>query len=446
MSKPKVSIIGAGSAGLLAAKKLAEKAEITIYDLGKSVKDRICPERKTGTCANCSLCSKTHGAGGAGLMSDGKLLFDTRVGNNLGEIIGSQKNQRLVEEMINFFESYGINQVTKKTKEVEELEIKALQNEIDFIYPKQTHIGSDKLPDFIKKVQKNLESKGVKFEYGKKINHLDELKYDFLVLAPGRVGVATGWMENILKENNLEYSYRAVDIGVRVEVPHQIADPITNISRDMKFYIRTKCNDDIVRTFCTCPKGYVGREKYDGFNIVNGEASEGIDNHSGNTNFAILVTLPLTAPLANPNKAARLVAEAFHEYGGGKIMAQRLGDIKKRPAGRSKESKQNNYVLHPTLNDVTWGDLRLPLTGRYCEDILEMIDRLNSIMPGIASSQTILYGPEIKFHGLKIKTDEYLHAGKNIYVAGDGAGVSRGIVGAACSGLLTAEGILKKIS
>jgi len=122
-----------------------------------------------------------------------------------------------------------------------------------------------------------------------------------------------------------------------------------------------------------------------------------------------------------------------------------LGDIKKRPAGRSKDSKQNNYLLQPTLRDVTWGDLRLPLSGRYCEDVLEMLERLNSVMPGVASGQTILYAPEIKFRGLNIKTDKYLHAGKNIYVAGDGSEFSRGIVGAGVSGILAGEGIQRKL-
>jgi uncharacterized FAD-dependent dehydrogenase len=63
-------------------------------------------------------------------------------------------------------------------------------------------------------------------------------------------------------------------------------------------------------------------------------------------------------------------------------------------------------------------------------------------MPGLAGDSTILYAPEMKFHGLRIKTDEYLHTSDNIFVAGDGAGVSRGIVGAAASGIRAAEGIL----
>ena len=214
----------------------------------------------------------------------------------------------------------------------------------------------------------------------------------------------------------------------------------------MKFYLRTGCQDDAVRTFCTCPRGQVVRENYENFPIVNGEAKNEGEKGTGNTNFAILVTIPLTKPLANPNDVARWVASGFNKFGDGKPMAQRLEDLKKRPAGRSWEHKQSRYILQPTLTDITWGDIKLPLGARYFDNIIEMIERRgghNSVLPGLASGKTILYGPEIKFHGLKIKTDEYLHAGKNIYVAGDGAGLSRGIVGAAASGLLAAEGILR---
>lgn len=447
----KVVIIGAGPAGLIAAYKLGGKADVIVYDIGKPADQRRCPQRETGKCASCSLCGKTHGAGGAGLMSDGKLLLHPTVGNNLDEIIGRERNLALISEVGEFFSLYGINEVQEKTREVEELERRALQNEIDFVYPKQTHIGSDKLPGLIKKVQADLESRGVKFRYGIGIKSLNDMHYDFIILAPGRVGVGTSWMEDRLKDNSLEYTFRPVDIGVRVEVPHQIADPITDITRDMKFYIRTKCHDDAVRTFCTCPKGYVGRENYkfsraEGdveFGIVNGEASQGQEKHSGNTNFAVLVTIPLTEPLADPNKVARGVAESFNDLGAGKLIAQRFGDLEK--GSRSKPKNQDRYILQPTLRDVTWGDISLALQGRYVDDVKEMVHRLNSVMPGVSSSQTILYGPEIKFHGLRIKTDEYLYAGRNIYVAGDGSGISRGIVGAMASGILAAEGILKKL-
>jgi len=441
MVKKKVAIIGAGPAGLLAAHNLADYAEVRVYDQGKPANKRNCYEKKDGKCVGCSPCDKTHGAGGAGLMSDGKLLFDPLVGNNLDEVVGRERNKELIDNVERFFSDYDVTKVERKTDKVEELERKALQNEIDFVYPKQTHVGSDKLPALINKIQKDLESKGVKFFYKTEIKDLKDLEYDFVLLAPGRVGGGNGWLEGILKKNSVDYTYRPIDVGVRVEVPHQIADPVTEISWDMKFYIRTKCHDDAVRTFCTCPKGFVGREKYEEFNIVNGEASK--DKKSGNTNFSILSTIPLTKPLSNSNEYARLIAQTFDRIGNSKPILQRYGDLKK--GSRSKEANQERYLLQPTLNDVTLGDISMAMPGRHLDNIKEAIERFDKVLPGLKSDQTLLYAPEIKFHGLKIKTDEYLHAKNGIYVAGDGAGLSRGIVGAAVSGVLAAEGIKKQL-
>ncbi|HIP25515.1 MAG TPA: NAD(P)/FAD-dependent oxidoreductase, partial [Archaeoglobus profundus] len=53
--------------------------------------------------------------------------------------------------------------------------------------------------------------------------------------------------------------------------------------------------------------------------------------------------------------------------------------------------------------------------------------------------------PEIKFYSLKLKVNSEMETNiPNVYAIGDGAGVSRGIVGAAVTGLIAAESILRK--
>lgn len=431
--KKRITIIGAGPAGLFAAYKLATDSfkdiRIEVVDSGGTIEERVLSK------------DVLHGIGGAGLMSDGKLIFDTRVGNNLGEILPFCENQRLTNDVEKIFEKFEIIKTDPDIKKIKELEKKALQHGIDFIYPKQSHIGTDRLIPFIKDFQNYLIKKGVNFSCNNEVEHLPP-KTDFFIVAPGRVSGETGWMERILQETNIPYSYRPIDIGVRIEAPSEIMEEVTDITRDMKFYLKTEKYQDKVRTFCTCPNGFVGQEDHYGFKTVNGHSESG--KSTNNTNFALLVTIPLTKPMTNSNEFARDISLLFDGLSGEKTLAQRFGDLMRYK--RSWESQQERYDLQPTLKDVTWGDLALAMPARYLTDIIEGIQRLDKMIPGLGSDSTILHAPEIKFHGLHISTDEYLKANYRIYVAGDGSGFSRGIVGAAASGLRAAEGILKELS
>ena len=446
--KINIGIVGAGPAGFGAADYLVEKlgerlaqgeVEIEIFEKGKTIDERICPRVKAGKCIACNPCNAYQGVAGAGLGSDGKLLLHTRIGNNLNEVIPEEKNQELVDRSEIRFKTYGAIMQEQDDGRILDLRTRALQNGIDFEYSRQAHIGSDRLPEQMKNFQKFLEAKGVKFTTQREIKSLEELSdKDYVLLAPGRGG--SRWLESVLREINVGFGYRPVDMGVRVEVPKEIIDAITDVTRDMKFYVRSKTFNDLVRTFCTCPGGFVTQESHDDFNLVNGYSVSG--KGSSNTNFAVLARVPLED--SNTNNYAALIAQlGYILRDGKKITAQRFGDLKR--GRKSKSTDNHKYFLKKTLKEAEWGDISLILDARHFIDIMEGLDAFNKIMPGLTNDSTLLYTPEIKFHGLKIKTNEYLRAAPRIYVAGDGAGFSRGIIGAFVSGNLAAEGIYKEI-
>ena len=104
----------------------------------------------------------------------------------------------------------------------------------------------------------------------------------------------------------------------------------------------------------------------------------------------------------------------------------------------------NKGFVEPTLKDVVAGDLALVLPHRIIKNILEGLETLDKIIPGVNNGETLLYGPEIKFFSNEIVTDNNMRLeGHNIYFIGDGAGKAGNIVTAAATGLIAARDILK---
>jgi uncharacterized FAD-dependent dehydrogenase len=268
----------------------------------------------------------------------------------------------------------------------------------------------------------------------------EKVGFEYCILAPGRSGMK--WLEGQMSKLGIPTQYLPVDIGVRVEVPASIMEPVCSIEHDPKFHIRTSTFDDFVRTFCVNHKGFVVMEVYEDHVGVNGYSFT--NKMSDNTNFALLVRVGLTEPLEDTTAYGRSIATQITILGGGKPLLQRLGDL--RRGRRSYWSRIERGAVKPTLMSVTPGDVSIGIPYRLLTDILEGLEKLDRVIPGIASDSTLFYAPEIKYSAKKVLTDKSLETRiPNLFVAGDGAGVSRGIVTAAATGIVAARSILKKM-
>ena len=106
----------------------------------------------------------------------------------------------------------------------------------------------------------------------------------------------------------------------------------------------------------------------------------------------------------------------------------------------------NKGFIEPTLKDCVAGDLALVLPYRIITNILEGLEELDKIIPGVNNDETLLYGPEIKFFSNEIETDnKFKVENKNLYFIGDGAGKAGNIVVAAATGLISARDILDRL-
>jgi uncharacterized FAD-dependent dehydrogenase len=427
----KIVIVGAGPAGLWAAHQLSKKHQVTILE-------------------------KRSFVGGSGLHSDGKLNFHPQIGGDLTEFMAPEEAWRLTYQIRDSFTDLGVEMAHSDEEGLRKLEAEASKAGIKFVKIEQNHIGSDYLPDVMTRMRRQLEEQGVDLrlkteakdliiengEVKAVINDEETFQTDAVLLAPGRIG--SQWLIDQMNKHGVPMKYNPIDIGVRVEVPNEVMDEVIHGYGcwDPKFHMYTPSYDDFVRTFCVCPAGFVVREPYDGLFGANGHSMR--DTKSLNTNFALLTRMSLTQPLENTTIYGTRIAQLANTLGGHKPILQRLGDLRKHQ--RSTWERLHRSHVSPTLRDVIPGDLTMAYPQRIITDLTEGLEMLDKVMPGINSDSTLLYGPEIKFYAMRIATDRQLRTRiSNLYVAGDGAGVSRGIVGAAATGLVAAQGIAQRL-
>ncbi len=446
-------VIGAGPAGLFAAHELSKdsKLSVIVVDWGWEIEKRTCPAVETGKCIGCKPCHIMCGLGGAGGMSSGILNLRYDIGGDLSKLTKSvPKAEKLVKEVDDIFVEHGAPKEVHGTGsgEVEELTRRAAAAGVRFIPILQRHIGSEYLPDIINSLRNRLEKQGVKFMFNSKVEHIGKgeisvkgkrIHAKYILAAPGRVGA--DWFAEQARNLGVKLTHGPIDVGVRVEVPAVVYEPVVKVNRDPKFYIRTKTFDDFVRTFCTNAMGWVMEERYDDHVGVNGQSLRA--KKSQNTNFALLVHIGLTRPVTDTTAYGQSVAYLATTIGGGRPLLQRLGDL--RGGRRSTRERIERGHVKPTLRSVTPGDISMALPGRIVTDIIEGLECLDKVAPGVAEDSTLLYAPEVKLYAMQIHVSENMETNvPNLFVAGDGAGLSRGIVAAAATGLLAARGIIAK--
>ena len=460
-----VVIVGAGPAGLFNAYELITnnpKLKIAILEKGFFVKKRVCPMIKQGVpCKNCNPCAILSGYGGAGTFSDGKLNFIPKLGkSDLTKYISESQAYKLIDETEEIFNKFNMDaEVYPSNLDfASEIRKKVTVAGAKLLIIKQKHLGSDHLPEYIEGICKFLAEKGVSLiersdvtdiktvnEEEHEITYLDPTKKEKsimsknVVIAPGRTGAK--WIQDFADKHNIPYLSQSIEIGVRVEVRKDIMEEITNVIYDPTIFIKTKTYSDEVRTFCTNPGGFVAKENYYGYICVNGHALK--DIKSNNTNFAFITKVNLTEPVTNTRLYGESIARIANVLGDGKPIIQSLKDLKN--GRRSEWHRINKGFIEPTLKDCVAGDLALVMPHRIITNILEGLETLDKIIPGVANDDTLLYGPEIKFFSNEIATDNNFKLNNdNIYFIGDGAGKAGNIVTAAATGLVAARDILER--
>ncbi len=459
-----VLIVGAGPAGLFAAYELITKnkdLKVLLVDQGKFAENRVCPMNKYGTkCKNCNPCQILSGYGGAGTFSDGKLNFVPKLGkSDLYKYMESDDAEKLLNDTEEIFNKFGMDSDVFPSNMEEALKIKkeVSKTGAKLLIIKQKHLGSDNLPGYIINFTEFLKENGVTIVENTRVVDIidnkksfdvlckvkkEEVKYQakYVIVAPGRTGAK--WIQELADEYKIPYLSQSIEIGVRVEVRKELLEDLCSVIYDPSIFIKTKTYGDEIRTFCTNPGGYVTKENYYGYICVNGHALKKVK--SNNSNFAFISKVNLTEPVTNTREYGESIAKIANCLGDSKPIIQTLGDLKK--FRRTRDSRLSKLFITPTLKDVVPGDLALVMPHRIITNIIDGLEALDKIIPGVNNDETLLYGPEIKFFSNEIETDNKFKArDHNMYFIGDGAGKAGNIVIAAATGLVASRDILERL-
>lgn len=471
-----VIVVGAGPAGIFTCYELSLKrpeASILLIDKGHDIYSRNCPilQKKIQKCppaagkkdfAGCvPACSITNGFGGAGAYSDGKFNITSEFGGWMTDYLSTETVVDLIKyvDEINLKHGATDTLTDPMTDKVREIEKRAYSAGLKLLRAQVRHLGTEQNLQILTRIFEYLQDKidmmyktevldlitekidGVHRVKGVELKDGAKISAEKVVVVPGRDGSA--WLAKILKKRRLKMSANQVDIGVRVETSNIVMEEINEHLYEGKFVFNTSVGTR-VRTFCSNPSGHVVVENHSGIMLANGHAYKDPKMGSENTNFALLVSHKFDDPFDQPTEYAHEVSRLANQLSNGGVIVQKYGDILKGRRSTPKRIKEG--FINPTLKEAVPGDLGLVLPYNTMKSLIEMIEALNHVTPGIASEHTLFYGVEAKFYSARPKlNDRFESEIAGLYVGGDGAGITRGLAQASACGVWIARDIAEKL-
>lgn len=448
-ARHRVIVVGAGPAGLFASLKLIESGiKPIILERGKDVRARrrdLARLNKEGEInPESNYC---FGEGGAGTYSDGKLYTrSTKRGD--------------VNRILNLFVHFGAGE--------------------QILYESHPHIGTNKLPQIITAMRKQVMDSGGEFLFEKKVVDLlveekqlkavktadgNTFKADAMILATGH---SARDIFELLHNKGIHIESKPFALGVRVEHAQSLIDSSQYhcTTRDpylppASYSLVEQVEGKGVFSFCMCPGGIIAPAATNpGELVVNGWSPSRRDNPYANS--GIVVTVERKDALEFFNKTRKkfdfrdlehplllmefqqAVEQSAFQAGGGKFVApaQRLVDfVDNKLSGNLPDCSYlpgvQSTELAAVLPDFIHDRLRLAfrefgkkIKGYYTNEAIVVATESRTSSPvRIPRDPNNLQHPQLK----------------SLYPCGEGAGYAGGIVSAAMDGERVARHIISSL-
>ncbi|MCM1504683.1 MAG: FAD-binding protein [Muribaculum sp.] len=424
---PCALVVGAGPAGLFASLRLIELGiKPILLERGKDVdsrrKDLASISRTNCVDSDSNYC---FGEGGAGAYSDGKLY--TR-----------SKKRGSVDKVLTILHQFGASQ--------------------DILIDAHPHIGTDKLPDIIRRIREQITKSGGEVHFSTRVTNLIVNNNSVIGVETsngrtfnGPVILATGHsardVYQMLHSKGIDIEPKGLAIGVRLEHPQKLIDCIQYHSPEgrgkylpaAEYSMLTRIDGRAVYSFCMCPGGFIipassGPEQL----VVNGMSPSSRGTKWANSGMVVEI-LPEDVTKydsAGPLKMMeyqKAIERKFYEDAKEtqNAPAQRMTDFTEGRDSTSLPATSYAPGIHPSRIDKL---LPPEIADRLRKGFIEFGKKAK----GFLTDEAALIGCETRTSSpIRICRDaETLEHVKmhGLFPCGEGAGYAGGIVSAAIDG------------
>jgi hypothetical protein len=420
-------IVGAGPAGLFAALKCIESGiKPIVIERGKQVRERrrdlAILNREGIINPESNYC---FGEGGAGTYSDGKLYTRSIKRGNVNRIL-------------NLLVKFGADE--------------------SILYDAHPHVGTNKLPDIISAIRKQIQDSGGEVHFEKKLTGLqiqdnrlqsistadgDRILADAFMLATGH---SARDIFCLLHINNIAIQAKPFALGVRVEHPQELVDRIQYHCSSRNSFLPPASYSLVeqvagrgVFSFCMCPGGIIAIASTNpGELVVNGWSPSKRNNPFANSGIVVSVESKDLSAFSNRGPLAAMyfqesVEQKAFAAGGGLFVAPaaRMTDFVE---GRlSATLPACSYI--PGIRAAQLDEVLPPFIHDALKDAFLHFGKK---MKGYFTEEALVVATESRTSSpVRIPRDPngYFHPQvRNLFPAGEGAGYAGGIVSAAMDG------------